>query len=121
MQKISDIGILNFPSLSSFHIPGGNLWDFSTLIFIALADTGRFGRISKADIDVFGLFIVPTIKTTVLLCFRFLRFLQVLRILRLDRQRGAFKIVSHVVYEHRQVSTKFLLLYQTYHKPLRGR
>ncbi|XP_057308576.1 potassium voltage-gated channel subfamily KQT member 1-like isoform X3 [Hydractinia symbiolongicarpus] len=34
--------------------------------------------------------------------FRFLRFLQVLRILRLDRQRGAFKIVSHVVYEHRQ-------------------
>uniref|UniRef100_A0A7M5V6A6 Uncharacterized protein n=1 Tax=Clytia hemisphaerica TaxID=252671 RepID=A0A7M5V6A6_9CNID len=34
--------------------------------------------------------------------FRFLRFLQVLRILRLDRQRGAFKIVSHVIYEHRQ-------------------
>jgi len=35
--------------------------------------------------------------------FRFLRFLQVLRILRLDRQRGAFKIVSHVIYAHRQV------------------
>jgi len=34
--------------------------------------------------------------------FRFLRFLQVLRILRLDRQRGAFKIVSHIFYEHRQ-------------------
>ncbi len=36
--------------------------------------------------------------------FRFLRFLQVLRILRLDRQRGAFKMVSQVVYDHRQVS-----------------
>eukprot|EP00794_Sanderia_malayensis_P011877 gene11877-13110_t len=33
---------------------------------------------------------------------RFLRFLQVLRILRLDRQRGAFKMVSQVVYDHRQ-------------------
>lgn len=33
---------------------------------------------------------------------RFLRFLQVLRILRLDRQRGAFKMVSEVVYNHRQ-------------------
>jgi len=33
---------------------------------------------------------------------RFLRFLQVLRILRLDRQRGAFKMVSNVIYSHRQ-------------------
>lgn len=41
--------------------------------------------------------------TLIFLNARFLRFLQVLRILRLDRQRGAFKIVSHVIYEHRQV------------------
>ncbi|XP_047144975.1 potassium voltage-gated channel subfamily KQT member 4 isoform X1 [Hydra vulgaris] len=33
--------------------------------------------------------------------FRFLHFLQVLRILRLDRQSGAFKMVSHVVFEHK--------------------
>ncbi|XP_012559369.1 potassium voltage-gated channel subfamily KQT member 1 isoform X1 [Hydra vulgaris] len=34
--------------------------------------------------------------------FQFLNFLQILRILRLDRQQGAFKIMSLVVYEHRQ-------------------
>ena len=33
---------------------------------------------------------------------RFLRFLQVLRVLRIDRQQGAFKMVSNVLYDHRQ-------------------
>jgi len=48
--------------------------------------------------------------STVVQAARSLRFLQILRMVRMDRRGGTWKLLGSVVYAHRQVRLKFLLL-----------